>query len=242
MVGSANQRVPPVPCDETTVLIGSHRYHSFPIFALPVCCHVWEQKYIWAWSWLKPDGLDLWSFSSLDTSSYKNPLTPNFRLKMHWLLWKYILCVTSKLHGRAPNPLLCLVWLACCCIVGTCYMFVSLTRGGPSKERQTLSLPHGKTCVSLFQWDFDCRCGQSLSAPMLAALSRWGPALRWTLSPRASALSLSRSAASSQRIAATRLHVLQTPTALFHRSEARAGPDPHKATSGKEPARLPACL
>lgn len=66
---------------------------------------------------------------------------------------------------------------------------------------------------------------------MLAALSRCRPASRWTLSQRCPALSLSRSTVSSQRTAATRLHVLRTQTALFHQSEAKAGPDPHKATS-----------
>lgn len=148
---------------------------------------------------------------------------------MGLILWKLCVCVVSMLHGCSLNTMLAFR-LACCCVLGTC-----LWRGRPFEDRHYIDhLWHRKTCVSLFQWDFDCFIGQSLSGPMLAALSRCRPASRWTLSlPGCSAFSLSCSTVSSQRIAATRLHVLRTQTALFHQSEAKAGPDPHKATSGK---------
>lgn len=116
-----------VPRPETTVLIGSRGCHSFPA-PLPFVFVVtsWEQKYIEELSWLKPDGLDLWSFFLL---GYKLvPRSSHVLLSLAWDGFNF----AEKIFWCSLNPIGSLL-LACCCVVGTCLWV--LRRGSPSQER-----------------------------------------------------------------------------------------------------------
>lgn len=109
-----------VPRPETTVLIGSRGYHSFPaplpfVFVLTS----WEQKYIEELSWLKPDGLDLWSFFLL---GYKLvPKSSHILLSLTWDGFNF----AEIIFCCSLNPIGSLL-LACCCLW-------VLRRGSPSQ-------------------------------------------------------------------------------------------------------------
>lgn len=120
-VGSSNHSV----C--SSVLIGSRGYHSFPA-PLPFVFVVtsWEQKYIEELSWLKPDGLDLWSFFLLGYKLVSK--SSRVLLSLTWDGFNFaeiIFCCSLNPIGSLS--------LACCCVVGTCLWV--LRRGSPSQER-----------------------------------------------------------------------------------------------------------
>lgn len=133
-----------VPRPETTVLIGSRGCHSFPA-PLPFVFVVtsWAQKYIEELSWLKPDGLDLWSFFLL---GYKLvPRSSHVLLSLAWDGFNF--AVLSKSHRKSVISML---------LCGG-YVFMSLAERKPCPGK-TLSLKTTshmeRRVVSLFQWDF----------------------------------------------------------------------------------------
>lgn len=110
------------------------------------------------------------------------------------------------------------------------WSFVALRHSGwvyHGKKRKPFVL-----CLPVNSWGLFSEKLRLLLQSLMLALSRCLTALRWRLPLRCAGVPVGSSTMSSRPATTARPQFL-TQTALFHRSTAKASPDPNKITSGK---------